>query len=127
MLLFRPLRRLSKCSSIVCLLFASSLAFADADDDGIEDEVDNCQTVSNSEQRDLDEDGIGDECDSDLDGDGVPNLFDAFPSNRLESLTLMVMALATTQIRMTITMPCQTMKTTRRRIPLFRLIMTAMA
>lgn len=42
---------------------------ADEDSDGVEDDVDNCPSVSNSAQKDTDSDGAGDSCDSDDDND----------------------------------------------------------
>ncbi|MFL5907759.1 MAG: thrombospondin type 3 repeat-containing protein [Solirubrobacterales bacterium] len=45
----------------------------DADHDGVGDGGDNCPTVSNANQADLDGDHVGDACDTDIDGDGVPN------------------------------------------------------
>ncbi|MFT7553254.1 MAG: hypothetical protein ACI9BV_003586 [Rhodothermales bacterium] len=42
----------------------------DADDDGLQDVLDNCPLVSNGNQADFDADGIGDVCDLDLDGNG---------------------------------------------------------
>jgi len=48
----------------------------DADSDGIADGCDNCQTISNSDQRNFDGDAFGDACDPDVDGDGVANASD---------------------------------------------------
>jgi len=56
----------------------------DTDHDGVGDHADNCRTISNADQADLDHDGIGDACDPDIDGDGVANAQDVFPTNPLE-------------------------------------------
>lgn len=45
----------------------------DTDSDTIGDLYDNCPEVSNSDQADLDGDYIGDVCDTDIDGDDIPN------------------------------------------------------
>jgi len=56
----------------------------DSDGDGVDDENDNCPTVSNPNQEDSDGDGIGDACDdtngNDTDGDGVDNDEDNCPT-----------------------------------------------
>ncbi|KKR24380.1 MAG: cartilage oligomeric matrix protein [Candidatus Peregrinibacteria bacterium GW2011_GWE2_39_6] len=39
----------------------------------VSNNLDNCPNISNVEQYDLDKDGQGDVCDSDKDGDGMPN------------------------------------------------------
>jgi len=56
----------------------------DTDGDGVVDDADNCPAVSNADQADLDGDGIGDVCDPDVDGDGVANGSDAFPTDPTE-------------------------------------------
>jgi hypothetical protein len=46
----------------------------DSDHDAYADSVDNCPSVPNHDQSDVDGDMLGDACDSDVDGDGVPNV-----------------------------------------------------
>jgi len=60
----------------------------DSDSDGICDDVDNCISDANPGQEDLDEDGQGDVCDSDIDGDGVPNGEDCAPFDPNQSAEL---------------------------------------
>ena len=57
----------------------------DADGDGFYDDADNCPAVANADQADLDSDGTGDSCDGDIDGDGVANGDDAYPTDASES------------------------------------------
>lgn len=49
---------------------------ADADNDGINDEVDNCVLIPNPNQEDIDGNGIGDICEMDTDNDGVLDYYD---------------------------------------------------
>jgi len=57
----------------------------DQDGDTIGDNSDNCVEVTNPDQGDIDLDGLGNVCDpqddTDTDGDGVPDVLDAFPAN----------------------------------------------
>jgi hypothetical protein len=54
----------------------SGQPFADADGDGIGDDLDNCTLVSNADQRDSNGDGYGNACDPDLNNDGIVNFAD---------------------------------------------------
>ena len=55
--------------------------YYDYDRDGINDAVDNCPTISNSDQLDSNHNGFGDVCeyDYDMDGDGVRDVHDNCP------------------------------------------------
>ncbi len=52
----------------------------DDDGDGIENSVDICPSMANSDQADTDGDGIGDACETDIDNDGVIDDFDNCPT-----------------------------------------------
>jgi len=61
----------------------------DSDGDGVDDNVDNCPAVSNSDQADSDGNGVGDACEgtttiADADSDGVLDADDAFPDDATE-------------------------------------------
>lgn len=58
---------------------------SDKDGDGIADAHDNCIVDANVDQSDIDNDSVGDVCDEDIDGDGTPNLVDAFPTDPTET------------------------------------------
>jgi len=58
----------------------------DTDGDGIEDDADNCSSLTNADQLDTDSDGSGNACDTDDDGDGVADGSDAFPLDSAETL-----------------------------------------
>lgn len=51
----------------------------DTDNDTINDDVDNCPLIANTDQANLDSDEFGDLCDSDIDGDNVANAVDNCP------------------------------------------------
>lgn len=64
--------------------FTIALPATDTDGDGIDDDVDNCPSVSNPDQADSDGNGIGDACEgstADLDGDGIPDNIDNCPAD----------------------------------------------
>lgn len=58
----------------------------DSDGDGLNDNIDNCPSISNEDQADNDSDGDGDACDADDDNDGTNDEEDAFPFDDTESL-----------------------------------------
>lgn len=55
--------------------------FVDADNDGIQDLLDNCMDMANADQENMDGDVLGDACDPDIDGDQIPNQLDCEPEN----------------------------------------------
>ncbi|NND91827.1 MAG: hypothetical protein HKN42_13280 [Granulosicoccus sp.] len=59
----------AQSGSVVVTLMPS-----DQDDDGAVDAVDNCPSLSNTDQADMDSDSLGDLCDPDPDGDGEPGI-----------------------------------------------------
>ncbi len=59
----------------------------DTDNDNVTDEKDNCRERSNPDQADLNKDGEGDACDTDIDGDGVLNAADDYPTDKTRSKT----------------------------------------
>lgn len=69
------------------LISVSSLSFAsDLDTDGVNDSVDNCVSIENSDQADTDSDGLGNACDADDDGDTVIDSSDLWPLDNRYSL-----------------------------------------
>jgi gliding motility-associated-like protein len=58
-----------------------TVILGDSDGDGVLDANDNCPSVANANQADFDGDGIGDVCDTDIDGDGLPNADDPDDNN----------------------------------------------
>ena len=58
----------------------------DSDGDGFSDLIDNCPTISNSDQLDFDSDGQGDVCDDDDDNDSVADGDDEFPLDPTETV-----------------------------------------
>lgn len=62
---------------LLIVIMTSHLAFAiDSDGDGLDNSVDNCIDVANSDQRDSNGDGFGNVCDADLDDSGFVNFAD---------------------------------------------------
>jgi len=58
----------------------------DTDGDGVDNDVDNCPGVANTNQDDFDGNGVGDSCDEDVDGDGVLNAGDLCPLTALAAV-----------------------------------------
>ncbi|MDA8911769.1 thrombospondin type 3 repeat-containing protein [Pseudomonadales bacterium] len=79
------LRRAEDVQAVTDFIDAIALSLSDGDEDGVTNDLDNCQDVANAEQADLDQDGKGDVCDEDIDGDGVANEDDDFPKDSTET------------------------------------------
>ena len=67
------LRRAEDVQAVTDFSDAIALSLSDGDEDGVTNDLDNCQDVANADQADLDQDDKGDVCDADIDGDGVSN------------------------------------------------------
>ena len=67
------LPRAEDVQAVTDFIDAIALSLSDGDEDGVTNDLDNCQDVANADQADLDQDGKGDVCDADIDGDGVSN------------------------------------------------------
>ncbi|MDC3357494.1 thrombospondin type 3 repeat-containing protein [Pseudomonadales bacterium] len=79
------LRRAEDVQAVTDFIDAIALSLSDGDEDGVTNDLDNCQDVANANQADLDQDGKGDVCDADIDGDGVSNEDDVFPKDPTET------------------------------------------
>ena len=79
------LPRAEDVQAVTDFIDAIALSLSDGDEDGVTNDLDNCQDVANAEQADLDQDGKGDVCDADIDGDGVANEDDDFPKDSTET------------------------------------------
>ena len=79
------LRRAEDVQAVTDFIDAIALSLSDGDEDGVTNDLDNCQDVANANQADLDQDGKGDVCDADIDGDGVSNEDDVFPNDPTET------------------------------------------
>ena len=71
-------------SVISLFLLLSTRSFADLDNDGIVDSIDNCSNYINTDQKDWDYDNQGDVCDMDDDNDGVSDALDLFDNDSKE-------------------------------------------
>ncbi len=61
----------------ILFTLTSASAFAvDTDGDGVDNNLDNCITVANADQRDTNGNQIGNVCDADFNGDGIVDAFD---------------------------------------------------
>ncbi len=79
------LPRAEDVQAVTDFIDAIALSVSDGDEDGVTNDLDNCQDVANADQADLDQDGKGDVCDADIDGDGVANEDDDFPKDATET------------------------------------------
>jgi hypothetical protein len=79
------LPRAEDVQAVTDFIDAIALSLSDGDEDGVTNDLDNCQDVATADQADLDQDGKGDVCDADIDGDGVANEDDDFPKDATET------------------------------------------
>jgi len=66
---------------ISLLSVSKFVIFADSDNDGVVDTIDNCPSSVNEKQTDSDFDKLGDKCDPDDDNDGITDSLDQFDTD----------------------------------------------
>lgn len=76
------------CGETTSLSIYAAVESIDTDGDGIADDIDNCPTIANTDQKDFDSDGQGDACDPDDDNDNFDDEMDMCPNTILPDVSI---------------------------------------